>query len=90
MFVQAWRTQAADGGIARRWPHTALFCLGWGKWVDLCAVQRLLVRYGVRAEPDNAWNFNTNDGNQNADNQNNAFYASGCTPRRMMPREEEG
>ena len=36
-------------GVRSRWPHTASFCLGWGKWVDLCAVQRLLVRHGSKA-----------------------------------------
>jgi hypothetical protein len=24
--------------------------------------------------PNNAWNFNTNNGNQNANNKNNQFY----------------
>ena len=30
--------------------------------------------------PDNAWNFNTNDGNQNNDDKNNALYAVAVRP----------
>lgn len=30
--------------------------------------------------PNNAWNFNTNDGNQNANNKNNEFYAWAVRP----------
>ena len=29
---------------------------------------------------DNAWNFNTNDGNQNNNNQNNALFAWAVRP----------
>ena len=30
--------------------------------------------------PSNAWNFNTNDGNQNNDDQNNELYAVAVRP----------
>ena len=30
--------------------------------------------------PDNAWNFNTNNGNQNNDDKNNALYAMAVRP----------
>lgn len=30
--------------------------------------------------PDNAWNFNTNDGNQNNDDKNNGLYAVAVLP----------
>jgi hypothetical protein len=30
--------------------------------------------------PNNAWNFNTNDGNQNNDNKNNELYAWAVRP----------
>jgi hypothetical protein len=30
--------------------------------------------------PNNAWNFNTNDGNQNNDDKNNALYAVAVRP----------
>lgn len=30
--------------------------------------------------PNNAWNFNTNDGNQNNANKNNALYALAVRP----------
>jgi hypothetical protein len=32
------------------------------------------------ANPNNAWNFNTNDGNQNNDDKNNALYAVAVRP----------
>lgn len=37
---------------------------------------------GTEYAPDtnNAWNFNTNDGNQNNDDKNNALYAVAVRP----------
>jgi hypothetical protein len=32
------------------------------------------------ANPNNAWNFNTNNGNQNNNNKNNQFYAWAVSP----------
>ena len=31
-------------------------------------------------DPSNAWNFNTNDGNQNNDDKSNALYAVAVRP----------
>jgi len=38
----------------------------WAGFAPPCTVG-----YGVRAHPNNAWNFNTDDGNQNNDNNKN-------------------
>jgi hypothetical protein len=35
--------------------------------------------------PNNAWNFNTNDGNQNNDDKNNALYAVAVRPGGRCP-----
>ena len=39
-------------------------------------------RFGTQyaPNPNNAWNFNTDDGNQNNDDRNNALYAVTLLP----------
>ena len=78
MFVQA---RVPGNGLACRWLHTALFALGGGSgWI---CVQSSNYWSGLEYAPNtnNAWNFNTNDGNQNANNKNNQFYALAVRPR---------
>jgi hypothetical protein len=53
---------------------------GWiaVRWGREAKSERMKVVYWSGSEyapnPNNAWNFNTNNGNQNANNKNNQFY----------------
>ncbi len=68
-------------GIGARWPRQLGRCLGGGSgWTRL---QSNDYWSGTAYAPDpsiNAWNFNTNDGNQNNDDQNNEIYAVAVRP----------
>ena len=77
MIVQA----AVPGdGIGCRWPRRLCVCLA-GKVGGLGLLSN---DYWSGTEyapsPDNAWNFNTNNGNQNANNKNNDLYALAVRP----------
>ena len=63
---------------------------GWKKWVDLIAVQRLLVRYGVRAESEQRVELQYQQWQPEQRRPEQCVVCRGCAPRRMMPREEEG
>ena len=77
IFVQA---VVPGNGIRSRWPHTAFFALGGGSgWICVLSNDYW---FGLEYAPNtnNAWNFNTNNGNQNANNKNNQFYAMAVRP----------
>lgn len=63
----------SERGIANRWLHPLQVGAGSG-WTML---QSNDYWSGTEYAPDpiNAWNFNTNNGNQNNDDKNNALYA---------------
>ncbi len=51
-----------------------------GKWMDMLQSNDYWSGTEYAPNPNNAWNFNTNDGNQNNANKNNALYALAVRP----------
>ncbi len=77
MIVQA----AVPGdGIDCRWPRRLRVCLGGGSgWTSL-QPNDYWSGTEYAPNPGNAWNFNTNNGNQNANDKNNDLYALAVRP----------
>ncbi len=60
-------------GIPNRWPCS--FWLVSGKGSGWTRLQSDNYWSGTEYSQSNAWNFNTNNGNQNNDDKNNALFA---------------
>ena len=77
MFVQA---SVPGNGIGGRWPRRLGVFLGGGSGGTCVQSNDYWSGLEYTPNPSNAWNFNTNDGNQNNDDKNNALYALAVRP----------
>lgn len=72
MFVQAF---VPGNGIGRRWPRRLRFVLGGGSGGTCVQTDIYWSGLEYAPNPNNAWNFNTDNGNQNNNDKNNQLYA---------------
>jgi hypothetical protein len=67
-------------GIPDRWPRRLRVFLGGGSGWTRLQSNDYWSGTEYAPNPSNAWNFNTNNGNQNNDDKNNALYAVAVRP----------
>ena len=60
-------------GIGHRWPRRLGVILGGGSGGNCVQTDNYLS--GSENDANNAWNFNTDNGNQNNDDKNNQLFA---------------
>jgi hypothetical protein len=72
MFVQAF---VPGNGIGRRWPRRLGVNLGGGSGGTCVQADNYWSGTEYAPNTNNAWNFNTDNGNQNNNDKNNQLYA---------------